>query len=192
MARVPRSRTATVDEVSLIPGDGALLAPAWVPWNDRLQSGDIQPGMLLPTPDNDPRLEPGFIGGEVPLDQPASDWAASRLLAEDLGLNRERVLSDYGRTTTAERWLSGNPGPDNQSTRLAPGPCVTCGYFLRLSGTMGRLFGACTNQYSPYDAQVVSVDHGCGGHSDVVAEQREPELPKPFFDTISVDHPIFD
>ena len=43
------------------------------------------------------------------------------------------------------------------------------------------------NFVSPYDAHVVSLDHGCGGHSDVVAAQRARELPAPVFDTIGVD-----
>src|SRR5690554_2139903 len=33
MARAPRSRHATVSEIVLLPGDGALLAPSWVPWH---------------------------------------------------------------------------------------------------------------------------------------------------------------
>ncbi|WP_083092049.1 MULTISPECIES: DUF3027 domain-containing protein [Rothia] len=40
LARAPRSKTATVCEVGLLPGDDALLAPAWVPWADRLLPED--------------------------------------------------------------------------------------------------------------------------------------------------------
>lgn len=40
LSRVPRSKQATVCEVGLIPGDDALLAPAWVPWAERIQEGD--------------------------------------------------------------------------------------------------------------------------------------------------------
>src|SRR3954463_5136778 len=32
VARAPRARVATVCEVVLLPGDGAVLAPAWLPW----------------------------------------------------------------------------------------------------------------------------------------------------------------
>jgi hypothetical protein len=191
MARVPRARTATVNEVVLVPGDAALLAPPWVPWSDRLVAGDVQPGMLLPTPDNDPRLEPGFTPPEIPMDD-AAEWSQVRAVVSELGLGRERVLSAVGREQVAERWLAGRGGPDNQSSRLAPAACLTCGYFVRLVGRLGGVFGACANEFSPYDGQVVSITHGCGGHSDVVADQRGIELPEPVYDTISIDHPIFD
>lgn len=40
LSRAPRSKVATVCEIGLIPGDDALLAPAWVPWADRLLPED--------------------------------------------------------------------------------------------------------------------------------------------------------
>ncbi|MFW0111465.1 DUF3027 domain-containing protein [Rothia sp. P4278] len=40
LSRAPRSKVATVCEIGLIPGDDALLAPAWVPWADRLRPED--------------------------------------------------------------------------------------------------------------------------------------------------------
>lgn len=192
MTRASRARYATVNEVVLLPGDESLLAPQWVPWADRLQPGDVAPGTLLPTPDNDPRLEPGYSGGELAADTDPAEWAQTRAVATELGLGRERVLSQAGRAETAERWLASDGGPDSPAARQAPGPCVSCGYFVRLGGGLGRLFGACANQYSPYDAQVVSLDHGCGGHSDVVADERLVRLPEPVFDTISVDRSLFD
>ena len=30
------------------------------------------------------------------------------------------------------------------------------------------MFGVCANEYAPDDGRVVSVDHGCGAHSDPV------------------------
>jgi len=192
MVRVPRGRAGTVTEVDLMPGEDSLLAPAWVPWSQRIQPGDVRPGMVLPTPDNDMRLEPGFTGGELAADEDPAEWSATRAVVAELGLGRERVLSSYGRTTAANRWLRVG-GPDDQSSRLAPGECVTCAYFVRLSGALGNVFGVCANEYSPSDGRVVSVDHGCGGHSDVVSEPSgEAELSSPVFDTITIDHPIFD
>ena len=44
VARAPRSRTVTVSETVPLPGDGALLAPSWVPWHERLQPGDLGVG----------------------------------------------------------------------------------------------------------------------------------------------------
>jgi hypothetical protein len=41
VARAPRSKTVTVCEVGLLPGDDALLAPAWVPWADRVRPEEL-------------------------------------------------------------------------------------------------------------------------------------------------------
>ena len=49
VARAPRSKTVTVCETVPLPGDGALLAPTWVPWHERLQPGDLGVGDLMPT-----------------------------------------------------------------------------------------------------------------------------------------------
>ncbi|MBI3690138.1 MAG: DUF3027 domain-containing protein, partial [Mycolicibacterium aromaticivorans] len=37
---------ATLSEVVLVPGPTALLAPAWVPWDERIKPGDLSPGDL--------------------------------------------------------------------------------------------------------------------------------------------------
>lgn len=192
LVRAARAKEATVNEVVLLPSAGALLAPNWVPWEDRIGPGDIAPGMLMATPDNDPRLEPGFTATDLTADGDDTDWAQLRSTVAELGLGRERVLSHFGRDEAAERWLAGRPGPNDEASREAPAHCGTCGYFVALRGSLGVLFGACTNQYSPSDGRVVSLEHGCGGHSDVVAEQRPQELPAPVFDTIGVDMTLFD
>jgi len=192
MSRVPRARTSTITEVVLLPSPQALLAPSWIPWSDRVQAGDVYPGMVLPTPHNDPRLEPGYTGGELAADEDPAEWSQARTLVAELGLGRERVLSFTGRELAAKRWLEGTGGPHNQATRLAPGECMECGYFVRLSGAMGNVFGVCANEYSPSDGRVVSVDHGCGGHSAAVVESSDDySLPEPVFDTITIDHPMF-
>lgn len=191
VVRAARAKAATVNEVALLPQAGALLAPEWVPWEDRIQAGDISPGMLMATPDNDPRLEPGFAARDLPFDADPAEWAQLRSTVSDLGLGRERVLSREGRDLAAERWLAGPPGPDDEGSRLAPANCATCAYFVPLRGSLGALFGACTNEYSASDGRVVSLDHGCGGHSDVVATQRARELPAPAYDTIGVDEVLF-
>ncbi|WP_300343597.1 DUF3027 domain-containing protein [Nesterenkonia sp.] len=36
LARAPRSKKVTVCELGLLPGEGALLAPEWVPWSERV------------------------------------------------------------------------------------------------------------------------------------------------------------
>ena len=192
LVRASRAKVPTVNEVTLLPGDGALLAPAWVPWSERIQAGDIAPGTLLPTPDNDPRLEPGYTAADMPADADPIEWSQTRTLVAELGLGRERVLSAHGRDLASERWLAGASGPHNAASEQAPAPCRTCGYFIALQGSLGTAFGVCANEYSPFDASVVSRDHGCGGHSDIVAEQRGTELKAPVYDTIGIDENLFD
>lgn len=41
LARVPRGKEATVCEVGLLPSEGSLLAPEWVPWAERVRPEDI-------------------------------------------------------------------------------------------------------------------------------------------------------
>lgn len=187
VARASRAKQATVDEVVLLPGEGALLAEDWVPWADRVGPGDVGPGLLMPTPDSDPRLVPGYTGGEDAADPDPAEAAQIRAVVAELGLGRERVLSVEGRSEAAERWLNGDGGPDNQLSRLAPATCVSCGFFVRLRGSLGREFGVCSNAYSPSDARVVSIDHGCGAHSSVPEPERTHEPPAPVWDTIAWD-----
>jgi hypothetical protein len=191
VARASRARVVTVNEVTLIPGDGALLAPAWVPWAQRIAAGDVSPGVLMPTPDNDPRVEPGFTGGDDARNADPAEWAVTRALVAELGLGRERVLSAYGQDEAAERWIAGDGGPDNPMAQQAPGLCETCAYFVALTGRMGTVFGVCANEYSPSDARVVSRSHGCGAHSDVVDPSRGEEPGRPIWDTIGIDE-LFD
>lgn len=53
LSRPPRGRTATVCEIGLLPGEEALLAPAWVPWADRLEPGDLTRSDRLPKREED-------------------------------------------------------------------------------------------------------------------------------------------
>ena len=192
VARAARGRVVTVDEVTMMPSEGALLAPPWVPWSDRIAGGDLTPGTLMPTPDNDPRLEPGYTGGEAAKDADPAEWSQIRAVVSDLGLGRERVLSPLGRDLAADRWVAGEGGPDTPMAHQAPALCETCGYFIALSGSLGRVLGVCANEYSPSDGRVVTHDHGCGGHSDVPEQRMEVDLATPVWDTIRVDVGLFD
>ncbi len=187
VARASRAKVVTVDEVVLLPGDGSLLAPRWVPWAERIGPGDVTAGLLMAAPTDDARLEPGYTGGESAADTDPVEESLARVVVAELGLGRERVLTQVGRDEAVERWIAGPPGPDNNLTRQAPGVCETCGFFTRLTGQLGLLFGACTNAYSSSDGRVVSVDHGCGAHSDVVEEDHAEELPAPAWETIDLD-----
>ena len=190
VVRASRAKVPTVNEVVLLPGESALRAADWIPYTDRVQAGDVTPGLLMPTPDDDPRLEPGFTGGEQAKDADPAELSDLRVVVAELGLGRERVLSLEGRDEATERWLAGDGGPDNQMTKLAPDVCATCGFFVRLQGDLGVLFGACANEYSPSDAHVVSIDHGCGAHSNVPSGINNEELPAPAWETIEWDEPI--
>jgi hypothetical protein len=175
LARPPRARKATVSEVHLLPGEGALLSPEWVPYAERLAPGDIGPGDRTPFVEADPLLEAGFEAtGEEDVDQVAL-W--------ELGLGRERVLSAEGRDAAATRWVNGERGPQSEAARQAPQPCRTCGFFVPMSGALRSVFGVCANEWSPADGTVVALDFGCGAHSEVDVERRAPE---------PVDPPVLD
>ncbi len=187
LVRASRAKTPTVDEVVLLPGPEALRVPEWVPWAQRVEPGDLAPGMLMPTPDDDPRLDPGYTAGDE-----GDEGAAIRAVVHELGLGRERVLSDYGRIVAAERWAHGSGGAEAAESRQAPAPCATCGYFVRLRGALGAGFGVCANGYATSDGRVVAVDHGCGAHSDVTADTSEAYLPDPVWDSSAVEAGLFD
>jgi Protein of unknown function (DUF3027) len=190
VARAARARAVTVDEVVLLPGEGALQPKEWVPWAERIQPRDVTPGVLLPSSDDDARLEPGYTGGEDATNSEPAELSLVRTVVAELGLGRERVLSAEGREEAAQRWLMGEGGPDNMLSRLAPDVCETCGFFVRLRGGLGTLFGVCANAFSVSDGTVVSVDHGCGAHSSVQAEDQVNELPPPVWDTVEWETPI--
>ncbi|MGH8776578.1 MAG: DUF3027 domain-containing protein [Jiangellaceae bacterium] len=180
VTRASRAKTVTVDECVLLPGPDAVLAPPWVPWDDRVEPGDLGPGDLLPTTDDDPRLVPGYTGAD---EEPDPD--ASRAVTDELGLGRVRVLSPWGRDDAAERWRDGSGGPHTEIAQAAPFPCATCGFLVPLAGALGRVFGVCANERAPFDGQVVSYDHGCGAHSEVRVAQSPVVLAGPVFDTLS-------
>jgi hypothetical protein len=178
LARVPRSKTITVDDIVLLPGDDALLAPAWVPWSERLRPGDLGVGDLLPTKADDPRLVPSYT--DVDDDE-------FRGVAFELGLGRRRVLSYDGRVEAVERWYDGERGPESPIARAAPASCVTCGFFVPLAGALRQAFGACANEYAPDDGKVVSVDHGCGAHSEAVVVPAPPSPAPSLIDEFTID-----
>lgn len=155
----------TVSEVVLLPGVDALVAPAWVPWDERVRPGDLGVGDLLPTRPDDLRLVPGYV---------QSDDPAVEEVATEIGLGRARVLSREGREDAAARWHDGPHGPETDMARSAPARCGTCGFFLPLAGSLRAAFGVCGNAYAPADGSVVETGFGCGAHSDVQVEQSSP------------------
>ncbi|KAA1427370.1 DUF3027 domain-containing protein [Nocardioides antri] len=187
MTRASRQKRVTVAEVVLLPGPDAIVAPAWVPYRERIEPGDLSPGDLLPIEDDDPRLVPTYSFGDDPLD--ADEKAQVRQVAKDLGLGRVRTLSPEGRDLAAERWYAGDGGPDSPLAKSAPETCTTCGFLVRLAGPLSELFGVCANKDANDDGRVVSFDHGCGAHSEVRLSKRHAPVPPapPVVDTMTTD-----
>ena len=158
----PRSKLVTVDETVLLPVPtpcsrrrGCRGRPA--------RPGDVGIGDLLPASADDERLVPLVV---LEGDNAVTDWFARGRTRKTLrprpqepsGLpapGRSRVLSGYGRDDTAERWYESDHGPRTPLSRAAPANCVSCGFFVPLSGGLGRLFGACGNAFAPDDGRVM-------------------------------------
>ena len=170
VTRAPRTKHVTVDEVVLLPGPGALLAPSWVPWRERLQVGDLGVGDVLPTAAEDERLTPGYAA----IDPHEDAGGELEAVVNELWLGRERVLSLSGREEAAQRWYDGDHGPQAPIAVAAELHCSTCGFLVLMRGALGRVFGVCANEYAPDDGRVVSFDHGCGAHSQALVRHTAP------------------
>lgn len=181
LARVPRGRTATVCEAELLPGDGAILAPEWLPWSERIRPGDIGPGDVLPFVADDPRLTAGW--------EPSGDEEVDAVAIGELALARTRILSEDGIEEAAQRWYDGAAGPRSESAKAASDACLSCGYLVPLQGALGQVFGVCTNPWSPDDGKVVAFEHGCGAHSetDVPARPSDWPAPNPVIDEVRIE-----
>ena len=160
LSRAPDSDHVTVDETALLPDGDALLAPSWVPWKQRIESGDLGPGDVLVTEADDPRLSPGMAG-----DDDVEEDDRQRPAQWELGLGRIRVLSPEGRREAAQRWYH-DMGPRAAVARATKLECSTCGFLLMIGGPMGQAFGVCANEYSPVDGRIVALSFGCGAHSE--------------------------
>jgi hypothetical protein len=132
-------------------------------------------------------------------DDAVADWFVPRPDSENLDSagpaepselpapGRVRTLSALGRDDTAERWYDGDHGPRTPLSHAAPAHCLSCGFFVPLSGSLGRLFGACGNAYAPDDGRVVSADHGCGAHSEAIAVGVAVPVLVPVIDELGYD-----
>ncbi|MEV7975932.1 DUF3027 domain-containing protein [Streptomyces sp. NPDC086519] len=213
VARASRAKVVTLDEVVLLPGPDALLAPEWVPWSERLRPGDMGPGDLLPTEAEDLRLEPGYTGEDEPepnspISQEMEELAEAEdaevtagtpahlptvpsrgtiaSIAEELGMRRARVLSRYGLHIAADRWEEAF-GAKTPMAQAAPATCVSCGFLTPIGGSLGQAFGVCANEFSPADGRVVSLSYGCGGHSEAAVMPKTPQPAPPVVDETRVD-----
>lgn len=167
VARAPRSKKVTICEVQLVAGPSALLAPPWVPWEDRLKPSDVSRSDILAYDANDARLQNGF----EEVDSTEAELAG----LEEMGHGRKRVLSQYGLDLAADRWYD---SPRGRAPGVGPeAMCASCGFLLRIAGSLGTLFGVCANGWSPDDGSVVSFDHSCGAHSETDQPHQGPQWP---------------
>ena len=86
VTRNSRSKVVTVDELGLLPSEDSVLAPAWVPWAERVRPEDAQDeesaveapkaaaaGEPLDASDGEPDDEPGDEPGVEPAAAPQAD-----------------------------------------------------------------------------------------------------------------------
>lgn len=103
------SRYVTVNEVALVPGkeDGALKAPEWVPYADRVRPGDLGPGDFMPPEPDDPRLDD------------------------------DGNLTDYAIKEAEKRWRRSEFGPNSEMASQAPLQCKTCAFYAEFRPNFG-------------------------------------------------------
>ena len=159
IAKVDKKSEPTICDVVVLPGPDALLAPEWVAYRDRIQPGDVGVGDIVPSSLDDTRLVPS-------IHSLIADEDLDAMQVFDLGLGRARVMSIEGRDQASKRWYESDRGPQSPIAQAAPKPCSSCAFFVPISGSLRASFGVCANAISPEDARVVSVDHGCGAHSE--------------------------
>jgi hypothetical protein len=181
LAAADNSSEVTVSEILLLPGEKAILAKPWVPWEQRVEPGDIGVGDVLPTAADDVRLVPGYTG--------VDDLFEEKLTPQgwEVGLGRFRVLSVSGKDETAIRWYDGDGGPRAAIAEAVTDKCVSCGFYVAISGSLGQSFGVCTNKFAADDGKVVALDHGCGGHSEIVVDLHSIPTGGMVFDDNNLD-----
>jgi len=203
LTRASRAKAVTLDDTVMLPGPDSVLAPEWVPWSERLRPGDMGPGDLLPTEAEDLRLEAGWLGdADYPVGEPLSELldadeievppaappavGSIGAIAEEIGMGRPRVLSRYGLHAAADRWEEGY-GPKTAMAQAAPANCVSCGFLVPMAGSLRQAFGVCANEFSPADGRVVSLDFGCGGHSEAAVMPKPLRPAPPVLDETEVE-----
>jgi hypothetical protein len=190
---------AQADDERLVPavvleGDDGMLdwdAAPWRVWETWGSPADWATG--------EPRLEQAVAGASESAEHPRADGepgpadggdsAADEVTRYDVAptIERSRIMSAIGRDEAALRWYTGDHGPRSALAHAAPGPCMTCGFLVPLADPLGRVFGVCANEYAPDDGRVVSLDHGCGAHSEAIIPAGAREASSPVIDELGYD-----
>lgn len=190
ISKVDPNDSITIIESKLLPKQNAFLAPKWIEYKDRLRVFDITETDEFAYESDDLRIENTFDNSNDNSVHDAdsadnSDNADSAdnsdqnikdminlLKNEDvktvskLAFERNRVLNAYGKQDLSYRWYEGSHGPKTASSRISQASCNSCAFYISLQGDMGQMFGVCANAWSRDDGSVVSLDHGCGMHSE--------------------------
>nr|WP_256478239.1 DUF3027 domain-containing protein [Corynebacterium stercoris] len=140
----------TINEVALVPATGALEAPDWVPYSERLRPGDLGPGDIMELSPHDDRV---------------TEDSMSRHAITFPGRETKRYLTEKGLSEAERRWRTGDFGPNSEFAEKATLYCRSCAFYLPMGEPVGDNFGVCTNEYSA-DGHVVAASYGCGAHSD--------------------------
>jgi len=183
LSSVADGSPVTINDVVMLPGADAVVAPAWTPYKERIRPGDLSPGDVLPPEDDDVRLVPSWSAGD------GEEQTPDRFFAREVGLGRQWVLSLEGREAAADRWYAGEQGPEAPIAQQAAGVCATCGFMISLAGDLSDRFGVCGNGQANADGKVVSFGHGCGAHSGAKLKRSTApqKLPPHVLDTVTVD-----
>ncbi|PPG29919.1 DUF3027 domain-containing protein [Pseudoclavibacter sp. RFBB5] len=108
LVRLVDQAEPTVLEVELLPGDGALLAPSWVPWSDRL--ADYEAAQLLEAG------EAAEVG-----DEPAEATGEEPAPKSSKRIRRTRTRRRIGADGTAEVEPTGAESGEDEATAAEPG-----------------------------------------------------------------------
>ena len=88
LTRIPRAQAKdiTVCEVGILPGEDALLAPAWIPWAERVRPEDLEAERLA--------AEEAAGQGSVGVEEPETHDDADEVAAEGSGDPEEAAIED--------------------------------------------------------------------------------------------------
>lgn len=100
LSRAPRAKNATVCEVGLIPGEDALLAPAWVPWADRLRPEDIE---------EDRRRRAEEEGTAAPASEPISQSPDGSTQHDDSSVEDQSAATENAEAAASQSSASAAP-----------------------------------------------------------------------------------